>query len=82
MSLGFAREIMEMDLNEDSKHFAKILSAKQAITQSMLTATARIRAGLLKPSEDDGMDEVLAALKKTAGEEEAPPTVTEDDVFG
>jgi hypothetical protein len=82
MSLGFAREIMEMDLDPENKHFAKILSAKQAITQSMLTATARIRAGLLKPSEDDGMDEVLAALKKTAGEEEPPPTVTEDDVFG
>jgi hypothetical protein len=81
MSLAFARQVMEMKLDPEHKNFPKVLSVKQAIAQSMLTATARVRDGLLKPREDDGMDEVLRRIRGEAGEPEAvaPLAPVEDD---
>lgn len=61
-SLRFAAEVMAMKLDPDNKHFPKILATKQAIASSMLTATTRVRDGLLKPGTDDGFAAVRRAL--------------------
>lgn len=75
MSLAFAKEVMQMKLDPDNKHFPKVLATKQAIASSMLTATARIRADTLRPAQDDGMDQVLEELRREAGD---PPPAEED----
>lgn len=66
--MTFASQVMAMKLDPDHKNFPKILATKQAIASSMLTATARVRDQLLKPSVDDGFSKVLAAI--SAGEDE------------
>lgn len=60
---------MEMP-DSDEKAFARVLSAKQAVMQSAFTTTARLRDGLLRPANDDGMAKVLAAMKKASGEDD------------
>ena len=63
MAMDHAKEIMRMELNADHKNFARLLSAKQSVLASVFTATARVRDGLLRPSSDDGLDDILARIK-------------------
>lgn len=63
MSLKFAEEIMGMPLPDvDNKNFGKVLSIKQAVASSLLTVTARINGGTLRPTGDDGLADLLAQL--------------------
>ncbi len=63
MSLKFAEEIMDMPLPDvDNKNFGKVLSIKQAVASSLLTVTARINGGTLRPTGDDGLADLLAQL--------------------
>lgn len=62
MSLDFAERIMAMNLDPDHKNFSRLLGIQQSIASSMLTATARVRDGLLRPSNDDGLADLLKAL--------------------
>ncbi len=61
--MTFAREIMEMELNPEHKHFLKVMAAKQSVMASVFTATARVREGLLRPVDNDGLDAMLGRIK-------------------
>lgn len=72
-------EILELKLEPDHKQFGKLLSIQASMTSSVLTATARVRSGDLRGVDDDGVDGLLAELRR---EDEAPPaTVTAEDLF-
>jgi hypothetical protein len=58
---------MALPLDINHKHFAKILSAKQAIATALLTATVRVRPGDLRDKDDDGVGALLAAVKAAGG---------------
>lgn len=63
MSLEFAQQVMDMPLPDiDHRSFGKVLSIKQAIASSLLTVTARVNGGTLRPTGDDGLADLLAAL--------------------
>ena len=64
MTMAFARQVMDMELDPESRNFAKVLGVKQQIASSILTATARIRDGLLRPSNDDGIAELLETVNR------------------
>ena len=64
MSMAFAREVMALELDPEHKHFAKVLSIKQAVASSILVATARVNSGSLRPSGDDGLADILARVKR------------------
>lgn len=76
MSLSFAEQILSMELPDpDHRSFGKILEVKKAVAAAMLTATARVRDGLLRPTNDDGLGALLASL------DGKPAEVTAEDVF-
>jgi len=54
---------MDIELDPDHKHFARILSAKQAITSSMFTASVRIDAAGLRKQTNDRLGELLDLVK-------------------
>jgi hypothetical protein len=64
MAMDHAKAVMAMELNPEHKNFARLMSAKQSVLASVFTATARVRDGLLRPSSDDGLDDILAGLKR------------------
>lgn len=64
----FAAEMMALPLDVNNKHFAKIISVKQAIATAVLTATTRVRPGDLRDKDDDGIGALLAAVKGHAAE--------------
>ncbi len=70
LSFDFAEEVMALVLDPADKNFAKVLATKQAVASSILTATARVRAGDLRPKNEDGISAFLQRLK--AGEPEPP----------
>lgn len=57
-------KIMQMDLDPEHKHFAKVLSVQQSIIGSVLTTTARVSSNRLRGKENDHMAEILDAIKK------------------
>ena len=61
---------MALVLDPADKNFAKVLATKQAVASSILTATARVRAGDLRPKNEDGLSDFLSRLKD--GEPEPP----------
>ncbi|MCH9837065.1 hypothetical protein K0U83_15475 [bacterium] len=61
---------MALVLDPADKNFAKVLATKQAVASSILTATARVRAGDLRPKNEDGLSDFLRQLKD--GEPEPP----------
>ena len=63
MAMDHAKAVMQMELNPEHKNFARLMSAKQSVLASVFTATARVREGLLRPSSDDGLDDILARIK-------------------
>jgi hypothetical protein len=63
MAMDHAKAVMAMELNPEHKNFARLMSAKQSVLASVFTATARVRDGLLRPSNDDGLDDILARIK-------------------
>jgi hypothetical protein len=65
MAMDHAKAVMAMELNPEHKNFARLMSAKQSVLASVFTATARVREGLLRPSSDDGLDDILARIKGT-----------------
>ena len=79
LSLKYVRDILELELNPEHKNFLRVLSAKQAASSSVLTATARVRDGLLRPVNDDGVEALLRRVKGT--EKEAAVLVTAEDLF-
>lgn len=48
----------------DDKNFGKVLAIKQAVSQGILTATARVRSDQLKPAQADHMKAVLAQVRQ------------------
>lgn len=77
MTMAFAREVMEMKLDPDHKNFPKVLSTKQAIASSILTATARVRDGLLRPTGDDGLGSILDRVRRLGSEDTVIGTLDE-----
>lgn len=65
---------MALPLNPDDKNFPKILAIKQAVSSSILTATARVRAGDLRPTNDDGLSALLDQVKGHAPPDEDWPS--------
>lgn len=62
--MKFVEDVMDMPMPKtDDKNFGKVLQIKQQVSQSLLTVTTRVQAGLLRPTEDDGMAEVFAAMR-------------------
>jgi hypothetical protein len=59
----------------DHRNFGKVLAVKQSVAASLLTVTARVNGGRLRPSNDDGLADLLAHLN--GGQRE----VTLDDVM-
>jgi len=57
-------EIMQMELDPEHKHFAKILGVQQSIIGSVLTTTARVASGQLRGKENDHMAEIIADVQK------------------
>lgn len=70
LSFDFAEEVMALVLDPADKNFAKVLATKQAVASSILTATARVRAGDLRPKNEDGLSDFLRQLKD--GEPDPP----------
>lgn len=64
MSMDFAEYIMRLEVDVNHKQFARVLAIKQSVSSSILTATARVRAGLLRPTNDDGLAAVLAEISR------------------
>ncbi len=62
MALEEAERILSLDLNPDHKDFGLLLSRKVAITNAILTATARVTPGRLRGQEQNHMVEVIAAV--------------------
>ncbi len=73
--------VMAMPLDPEQPNFAKVLAAKQAVASSMLTATARINAGLLRPQSDDGFEKVRQAMERARRGEDALAEEPEPDIF-
>lgn len=68
--LDFSRKIMRMRLPDPSdKNFATVLRMKKEITAAVFTTTARVRDQMLRPTTDDGMEAVLAEIKRKGGED-------------
>jgi hypothetical protein len=67
LALRHVRDILQLELNPEHKNFLRVLSAKQAASSSVLTATARVREGLLRPVNDDGVEALLRRVKGTGG---------------
>jgi hypothetical protein len=65
MSLNFAERVMKMKLAPDHKHFARVLGIQQSIASSLLTVTARVNAGNLRPTNDDGLAALLAEINRS-----------------
>lgn len=63
LSFDFAEQVMAMELDPDERNFGKLLSVKQSIAASLLTATTRIRAGDLRPAGKDAVADILRRLK-------------------
>ncbi len=66
--MDFAEQVMDLQLDPTDKNFAKVLAAKQAIASSMLTATARMRGGLLQPGAEDAVEKVLRLIREAEEE--------------
>lgn len=78
-SFRFALQVMRMELDPDERGFAKLIGTKQQIMTSILTATGRIRPGDLRQADDDGVGQLLAALR--SGEELTDEGPTAEDLF-
>jgi hypothetical protein len=79
-ALDFALQVMALPLDPQSRHFPKILSAKQAMTASVLTAMVRVRPGDLRDKDDDGVAALLRHVKAAASEAEDPIVQVPTDV--
>lgn len=64
LGFAFAREVMELPLSPTDKNFAKILAVKLAITQTVFTATTRVRPGDLREQDDDGVGALLEEVRR------------------
>ena len=72
MSFDYARQIMEIELDPDHKHFARMLSAKQSVASSMMTASVRIDASGLRKQTNDRLGELLDLVKKERADRNQP----------
>jgi hypothetical protein len=86
MSMAFMREVMAMELPlPTDKTFGKVLQVKQQVAQSLATLAARVQSGMLRPSEDDGMDVVLKAVRDAQNDDlpqlALPPEDEDVDIF-
>jgi hypothetical protein len=57
-------KIMQMELDPEHKHFAKVLGVQQSIISSVLTTTARVASGRLRGKENDHLAEIIADVRK------------------
>lgn len=57
---------MNLELDPLDKNFPKVLSSKNAVMSSVLTATVRVNDGDLRRKTDDG---ILKVMKMIAAEE-------------
>lgn len=64
MALDNAEQILKMELDPKSPHFAKVLAMKQPIINSILSVTARVNSSQLRGVEDDGMNDVFDKIKQ------------------
>lgn len=60
-----ALDIMELKLDPDHEHFARVLSAKTTIIGNTLTTTARVDEGTLKKKQTNKLAEILKKLRET-----------------
>lgn len=86
LAFGFAKQIMELPLDPNDKDFVKILRVKQTIAASILTATVRVRSADIRDEDDDGVDKLLAEVRKAATPKDVhtvdtPAAVTAADLF-
>lgn len=49
--------------DSDDKNFAKVLATKQAVAQSILTATVRVNDGQLRKKSNDKVQSLLDELR-------------------
>lgn len=54
---------MDLELDPEDKHFARILSAKQAVSSSMFTASVRVDSSSLRKQTNDKLGEILNLIK-------------------
>ena len=81
MSLDFAEKMMAMDLDPDHKQFARLVGIKQQVMGSVLTVMARVRAGELRPTGDDGLQELLAGTYAQSSPAEVAKAPSFEDVL-
>jgi hypothetical protein len=84
-SLAFARYVMSLELNPESKDFPKLLSLKKEVMASVLSAGVRINDSALRRKEDDKVANLLKVVKdKNADSVRQPATeeVSMSDLFG
>lgn len=55
--------VMELEVDPDHRHFARILSAKQQVASSMFTASVRVDAAGMRKQTNDRLGEILALVK-------------------
>lgn len=65
--MQYAEDTMQLEVNTEHKHFARIMGMKQAISSSILTATARVNSGALRGTTDDDLGAILARVKGATG---------------
>lgn len=54
---------MQIEIDVEHKHFARLLSAKQAVASSMFTASVRVDAAGLRKQTNDRLGELLELVK-------------------
>lgn len=79
MSLAFFRQVMALPLNPKDRNFGKVLGVKQQAAQAVMTIMARVDAGRLRDTPDDGLADLLAQLD---GEGKSAPVADPlDEIF-
>lgn len=78
--MGFMKQVMAMELPPPTeKTFGKVLQVKQQVAQSLMTITARVQSGMLRPAEDDGMEAVLQAVRDAQNDDHPGIALPPDD---
>lgn len=58
---------MKLELDPLDKNFPKVLSSKNAVMSSVLTATVRVNDGDLRRKTDDGIAKVMKMIEAEGG---------------
>ena len=74
LSMGVMKEVLKSKLPPtDDRSYGKMVQLKLQAAQSIMSITARVQSGMLRPAEDDGMSAVLEAVRAAQNDDQEPP---------